>query len=60
MMKTIKLKSKTTSDDFTKFCNKCEKDGVFVASWTEGRAKFIQVRFDNEIDFKAWVVSLSI
>ena len=59
MIKNIFLKQDVTETQFTKYCNKCEKDGVFVGSGYLGDKKWIKVNFENEIDFKAWVVALA-
>jgi hypothetical protein len=56
--KTIKLKKGTPSETYTAFCNKAEKDGVFVACGNLDDM-WIMVRFDNEMSFKAWIVALS-
>jgi len=59
MIKNIFLKPEVTEEQFTKYCNKCEKDGVFVASGTFGERKWIKVSFKNDIDFSAWIISLA-
>jgi len=56
--RTINLKKGTPTKTYTDFCNKAEKDGVFVACGNPDNM-WIMVRFDNEISFKAWIVTLS-
>ena len=57
--KMIKLKKGTPQKTYTAFCNQAEKDGCFVASGTPDDM-WILVRFEDEISFKAWIVSLAV
>jgi len=57
--RTINLKKGTSIKIYTAFCNKAEKDGCFVACGSPDEM-WIMVRFEDEISFKAWIVSLCI
>lgn len=57
--RTINLKKGTSKKTYTAFCNKAEKDGCLVACGNPDEM-WIMVRFEDEISFKAWIVSLAV
>jgi len=52
----IQLKNETPDSEYTKFCNMCEKDGVFVACGNCDD-KWIIVKFEDELDQLAWLTA---
>lgn len=58
ILKTIKLKEDTPDKTYTEFCNLCERQGVFRACGNCDD-KWIMVNFENELDYLAWIFSLS-
>lgn len=55
--KIIELKPEVSDQTYTAFCNKAEKDGVFVACGNPDD-KWILVQFENKIDMVAWLTTL--
>lgn len=59
MIVKIKLKNKTSDNDYTQLCNKTENQGIFVACGNCDD-KWIMLRFDNNIDYLAWLTAAGI
>ena len=58
-MKQINLKKGTKLKTYTSFCNQAEKDECFVSCGSP-EDMWIMVRFEDEIAFNAWIVSLAV
>ncbi len=55
--KQIRLKPETTDAEYTRFCNLCERQGVFVSCGNTDD-KWILVRFEDELSLMAWMVAM--
>jgi len=58
-IRKIQLKPETSDKTFHELCNRMQDQGVFMASGSSGKQKWIVGHWEDEQDFLAWNLAMA-